>query len=415
MSHPVNSQDNSESDLPYANKMYTVSEITREIRLILEEGFPQIWIQGEVSNFKKHSSGHLYFTLKDAEAQISCVMWRGRNRTLLFQPQDGFRVHAFGNISVYERQGKYQLDVVQLRPAGVGELQLAFEALKNQLSEEGLFDPGHKQPLPLYPFHIGVITSPTGAAIQDIHSVIQRRFPSVEMILFPVRVQGDGAAEEIVGAIEAFNEFGSADVIIVGRGGGSVEDLWAFNEEIVARAIYRSNIPIISAVGHEIDFSISDFVADVRAATPSAAGEIVVQDRHELIQTLAVWKDRLARNLENQIASYRERLLFTARSYGFRWPENRVREYQMRLDDLMKNLSSGMKQYLSAKDSNLSQLKGKLETLDPQAVLERGYSITTRLPEEQVVLQSSNVNVHDRIRIRFSQGSIKGVIEEIEA
>ncbi|HEX9934313.1 MAG TPA: exodeoxyribonuclease VII large subunit, partial [bacterium] len=234
-------------------RVYTVAEITREIRFHLEPRFTALWIEGEISNCKRHTSGHLYFSLKDAEAQISCVMWKGRNQGLLFRPEDGMKVLAFGNVTVYERQGKYQLDVAALRPSGMGELQLAFEALKRKLADEGLFDPDRKKPIPAFPETVGIVTSSTGAALHDIVSIASRRFPSVQLILRPVKVQGDGAAEDIAQAVREFNVFNRVDVLIVGRGGGSLEDLWAFNEEAVARAVAASRIPVVSAVGHEID------------------------------------------------------------------------------------------------------------------------------------------------------------------
>ncbi len=414
MNHPVNSQEKSESSYPFSGNIYTVSEITREIRITLEEGFLQIWIQGEISNLKKHSSGHLYFSLKDEEAQISCVMWRGRNRSLLFQPEDGLKVTANGSITVYERQGKYQLEVIQLQPAGMGSLQLAFEALKGRLAEEGLFNSEYKKSLPHYPQNIGIITSPTGAAIQDIKSVISRRFPSVKLILCPVHVQGEKAADEIVQAIELLNEYGLIDVIIVGRGGGSLEDLWAFNEEKVARAIFHSSIPVVSAVGHEIDFSISDFVADIRAATPSAAAEVVVKDRVELVRSIAEWKNRMIRNLEDRVKYYKDRLEFITKRYGFRWPRDRIREHRYRLDEVVKDLVTRVDQSLTRKRSDLLQYRGKLQSLDPTAVLKRGYSITTKYPESSVITGSSQVERDDTVRIQFAQGSVKGTIDEIE-
>lgn len=249
----------------------SVTDATRMIKTLLETTLPMMWIEGEISNFTHHSSGHMYFSLKDPTSQISCVMWKGRNRSMHFRPQDGMKVLVNGRVTVYERRGNYQLDVWQMLPGGVGALQQAFEQLKIRLSEEGLFDEKYKRPLPKYPRRIGIVTSPTGAAIRDLHSVLSRRWPSAELILRPALVQGTGAAEDIARAIEEFNEYGEVDVLIVGRGGGSLEDLWAFNEEVVARAIFHSKLPIISAVGHEIDFTIADFVADLRAATPSAA------------------------------------------------------------------------------------------------------------------------------------------------
>src|SRR5450830_1303089 len=254
----------------------SVTEITHRIKGVLEMGFSEVWVQGEISNCKNHSSGHLYFTLKDGSASLSAVMWRSRVAQLLFRPNDGMKVIVWGNITVYEPRGNYQIDCLQIQPVGIGELQLAFDRLKQKLSAEGLFDEAHKKPLPEYPEKIGIVTSPTGAAIQDMLNILARRFPALEVIVAPVKVQGIGAAEEIAEAIQDLNSLSDIDVIIVGRGGGSLEDLWAFNEEVVARAIYSSRIPIVSAVGHEIDFSISDFVADLRAPTPSAAAELVV-------------------------------------------------------------------------------------------------------------------------------------------
>jgi len=399
-------QNNSRTDKSAPGRIYTVSEVTREIRTTLEEKFPTLWVEGEISNLKKHSSGHLYFSLKDPEAQISCVMWRGRNQQLLFQP--------FGNLTVYERQGRYQLDVYQIRPAGIGELQLAFEAMKRRLAEEGLFLPQHKQALPDFPQNIGIVTSPTGAAIRDIVSVISRRYPSVNLILTPVRVQGEGAAAEISQAIGDFNVYGNVDVIIVGRGGGSLEDLWAFNEEIVARAIFQSKIPIVSAIGHEIDFSISDFVADVRAPTPSAAAEIVVKNREELIQNIYTWTDRLLRNLENRIIRYREKIDAFQRSYGFRWPQDRIRENKLHIDDLTKNMETILFHRLENKHAEVERFLGKLQSLNPANVLNRGYSITTRVSDNFVLTRASDVVKDDKVRIRFSKGSIKGIVEEIE-
>ncbi|MBI4429018.1 MAG: exodeoxyribonuclease VII large subunit, partial [Ignavibacteriales bacterium] len=269
-----------------SRKILTVTEITRKLRIYLEETFPQVWVQGEISNCKRHTSGHLYFTLKDEAAQISAVMWQSNAETLLFALEDGMKAVVRGAITVYPPKGNYQIDVDKVQPIGVGELQLAFERLKQKLAAEGLFDPRHKKPIPEFPQSIGIITSESGAALQDIRSVLSRRFSAVKVIFIPVKVQGPGAAEEIAQAISDMNRFGKVDVIIVGRGGGSLEDLWAFNEEIVVRAIFASRIPVISAVGHEIDFSISDFVADLRAPTPSAAAAMVVRDSGELLDIL---------------------------------------------------------------------------------------------------------------------------------
>ena len=257
-------------------RVLTVTELTRLIKAALESEVGTVWVEGEVSNLRQPSSGHLYFTVKDANAQITAVLFRGDQQRLKFKPRDGLQVRVYGEISVYERSGNYQIIVRVLEEAGKGALQAKFEELKEKLQKEGLFDPARKKAIPLLPRHVGVVTSPTGAAIHDILNVISRRFPNLHLVLAPVKVQGEGAAREIAAAIEFLNRRGGFDVLIVGRGGGSLEDLWCFNEEIVARAIAASRIPVISAVGHEIDFTISDFVADLRAATPSAAAELVV-------------------------------------------------------------------------------------------------------------------------------------------
>jgi exodeoxyribonuclease VII large subunit len=399
---------------PSERRVYSVSEITREIKITLEEGFPPLWIEGEISNFKKHSSGHSYFSLKDSEAQIGCVMWRGRNQNLIFEPADGLKVLVFGSLSVYERQGRYQVDVVRLQPAGVGELQMAFEVLKRRLEEEGLFDPAHKKLLPAFPERIGVVTSPTGAAIRDIVSVIHRRFPSVKIILRPVRVQGEEAAREIADAIQEMNEYGEIDVLIVGRGGGSLEDLWAFNEEIVVRAIFRSKIPVVSAVGHEIDFSLSDFAADVRAPTPSAAAELVVKNRDELFQIIDHSIIGIKRSIQDRIQFYRDRIRMIEKSYGFRWPADRIREFQLRLDDRVRSLETGQLHRLGEIRAKIDQTTEKLKALDPKSVMERGYSITTRLKDGTVVKRSVDVQEREAIRIRFAHGTVRGKVEEIE-
>ena len=259
--------------------IYTVSEITRYMRAIIEDSFPAVWVEGEISNFVLHSSGHMYFSLRDSNAVLKSAMFSRANAKLKFRPKDGMKVICFGKMSLYEPRGDYQLIVEEIEPKGVGALQLQFQELKERLSKEGLFDESHKIPVPHLPTRIGIVTSPTGAAIHDILNVVRRRFANIEIIINPVRVQGEGAKDEIAEAIRDFNRFGAIDVMIVARGGGSLEDLWAFNEEVVARAIYDSELPVISAVGHEVDYTISDFVADLRAPTPSAAAELSSPER----------------------------------------------------------------------------------------------------------------------------------------
>ena len=389
----------------------TVSELTRDIKLLLEEGLPSLWVEGEISNFKRHSSGHLYFSLKDADAQINCVMWRGRNQSLLFQAEDGMKVMALGNVTVYEKQGRYQLDVIRMQPLGSGELQMAFEALKQRLNNEGLFDAQYKKELPEFPEVIGVITSPTGAAIRDIVSVIERRYPAVRLLLRPVRVQGSGAAEEIANAIDAFNKDGQVDLLIVGRGGGSIEDLWPFNEEIVARAIFNSRIPIVSAVGHEIDFTISDFVADFRAPTPSAAAEIAVQDSQAILYQIQQWQQQISQHVSNQIDGYHQELSALFKSYGLRRPEGQVREYRLQLDDIVRRLAESRTRMIDERKKHILRIQNQLGALNPEAVLARGYSVTSRLSDGQMVTNASDVSPGETICTRVHQGQIYSLVE----
>lgn len=298
----------SESEPLGEKKVFSVTEITRMIRYSLEADFSGIWVKGEISNLRIPSSGHIYLTLKDESSQLKGVMFKFQNRNLKFQLEDGLRVIVFGNISVYEPRGEYQLIIEHIEPKGIGALQLAYEQLKERLYKEGLFDKKHKKPLSVLPRKIGIITSPTGAAIRDILMIMERRFANIHMLIYPVRVQGEGSAQEIALAIEEMNSIKAADVLILARGGGSIEDLWSFNEEIVARAIFRSRIPVISAVGHEIDYTISDFVADLRAPTPSAAAEMVVQSKEELLKRVKMNYDLLARSVISYINQQRSSL-----------------------------------------------------------------------------------------------------------
>lgn len=395
-------------------EIYTVSEITKKIKEILEGNIPKIWVEGEISNYTLHSSGHRYFSLKDENSQIRCVFWRFRNNSLRFEPEDGMQVIALGNITVYQRGGQYQLDVVLLHPAGIGKLELEFQKLKEKLAREGLFDEEHKLPLPEFPETIGVVTSPTGAAIKDIIKILHRRFPSVRIILNPVRVQGKGAAEEIAQAIDDFNQYKKVDLLIVGRGGGSLEDLWAFNEEIVARAIYESKIPIISAVGHEIDFTIADFVADLRAPTPSAAAELAVKDRMELLKEINSYSRKLLTIQSNLIQYSKQRVKALVESYGLRRPMDFVIQRLQRTDELLKTLIKSTKNSFEFKKKSLSLVLGKLNALSPLSVFERGFSLTRKLPELTVIKDASLLKVDDHIEVKFLKGKIKSKVEKIE-
>ncbi len=387
----------------------TVSDITRQIKFSLETKFPRVWVQGEISNFKQHTSGHLYFTLKDEGAQISGVMWRSRVASLPLLPEDGMKVIARGSITVYPPRGNYQIDCDQIQPVGVGELQLAFERLKKKLADEGLFDPAHKKPIPEYPERIGIITSITGAALQDIRSVLARRFPAIELILSPVRVQGAGAAEEIAAAIADMNEYGNVDVVIVGRGGGSLEDLWPFNEEMVARAIYNSNIPVISAVGHEIDFSIADFVADLRAPTPSAAAELAVKDRSELIEVLRNMWYTVRRAVEEKVGMLSDSVRSLTSSHALNRPKDLLREASQRTDELERGLVNAFSHSLAMAGERHRSLRRRLESLSPPAVLARGYTIVRK--GGNVVTSARALRSGDAATIQFHDGEKKTRIE----
>ena len=368
--------------------IYKVSELTSSIKLILEDSFPNIWVEGEISNLKSPSSGHIYFTLKDDRSELKSVFFKSDNEKIKFDIKDGMHVICSGRISLYEKQGVYQLYVTGLEPKGVGALQLAFEQLKEKLFKEGLFDESRKKPLPMLPDRIGIVTSPTGAAIGDMLKVLKRRFSNVEILINPVKVQGEGAKEEIAGAIRDFNDMNNVDVIIVGRGGGSLEDLWAFNEEVVARAICDSKIPIISAVGHEMDWTISDLAADLRAATPSVAAELVIAKKSELIDALD--------NIEKRLKSF---------------PSDIVKEYAQRLDDMEADLNLRVKHYLELKEENFKLVSEKISMLSPLGILSRGYSITYKLPEGKILKDAGSLKNGDMVETRLSKGAFKSRVE----
>ena len=342
----------------------SVSRLTALLRGVLEENFEQLWVQGEVSNLSYPSSGHCYFTLKDAGAQLRCVMFKGSVKNLKFRLTDGMALIARGRISVYDQRGEYQLICEYLEPAGIGALQTAFVQLKEKLAGEGLFAESHKVPLPRFPRKIGVITSPTGAAIHDILNVLKRRFASLEVLLYPVRVQGEGSALEIARAIDEMNRLAEVDVLIVGRGGGSLEDLWAFNEEVVARSVYRSKIPIISAVGHETDWSICDFVADLRAPTPSAAAELVISSAEELRGQLEALSHRLRRAIENLLTAHDRHLEGLRRALHD--PRTMLGHLGQRMDDLTGRLEMGWRAAVSRRRERFERLHDSLQHNDPK-------------------------------------------------
>ena len=393
--------------------IYTVSELTKYVRVILEDSFPAVWVEGEISNFVLHSSGHMYFSLRDAGSSLKCAMFARANARLKFRPKDGMKVIAFGSISVYEARGDYQLIVEEIEPKGIGALQLQFQQLKEKLQKEGLFDAKYKVPIPFLPTRIGVVTSPTGAAIRDILNVTRRRFSNVEIIINPVKVQGEAAKNEIAAAIRLFNKLKNIDVMIVGRGGGSLEDLWPFNEEVVARAIFESQIPVISAVGHEIDYTISDFVADFRAPTPSAAAELVIPRKEDLVKLIDTATTRLRNALQNKINVLGHRLATLKESYVLKQLVGLLTQYEQRIDDLSKGIALGIDHLVTMRSENFRHVIGKLEVLSPIAILGRGYSITTKLPDGVIVKDAAVLKQGDLVETRLGKGSFRGRVEEV--
>jgi exodeoxyribonuclease VII large subunit len=395
-------------------KFFTVSEITREIRTSLEHKFSNICVIGEISNVRKPGSGHVYLTLKDKNAQLQAVVFRNTASRTKFELKDGMEVVSFGSITVYEPRGQYQLIINKIEPKGTGALQLAFQQLKEKLEKEGLFDHDHKKTIPFIPQKIAIVTSPTGAAIKDILNIIDRRFANVEILIYPVKVQGEGAAQEIAEAITELNNLSDIDVIITGRGGGSLEDLWAFNEEIVARSIYNSRIPVISAVGHEIDITIADLVADKRALTPSEAGELVVPRKDLLVEKIEKFKTRLLQSLTVKLRLTKEKLVRIANSYAMRQPFDRLNRWQQRLDEFTQRLNLNITHALNTEREKLSGIAGKLESLSPLNVLKRGYTITTRLEDNKSLRDIRNLSKGDKIKTNLSKGSIISEILSIE-
>jgi exodeoxyribonuclease VII large subunit len=389
-------------------KVYSVSEISRQVKLLLEDSFPALWVEGEISNFRPHHSGHLYFTLKDENAQISCVMWRSRAASLALDLRDGLQIRVYGTIRVYEKAGRYQLDLLRMEPAGLGDLQLQFEKLKQRLAEEGLFDPELKKEIPSYPQKVGVITSPTGAAIEDVISIARRRSPSTEIIVYGVKVQGAGAAKEIAAAIRLFNHHYPVDVLIVGRGGGSLEDLWAFNEEIVAREIFHSTIPVISAVGHEIDFTISDFVADLRAATPSAAAELALPDDGDVRQWLKEVEKSIALKFAENINNLRKEVAAYKNSYAFRRPKDMLQQKILQIEELTQRMHLAVFHHYSEKNQTIENLQNRLNTLNPLHVINRGYAMV--LKEEKTISSVNQVKREDLIKIKIKDGKIESKV-----
>ena len=382
----------------------TVTQLNKYLkdRFDEDENLKAILVKGEISNFKNHYTGHLYFTLKDENSLIKCIMFKSYAERLAFKPKDGMQVMVFGAVSVFERDGAYQIYAKSMLEDGMGDLHEKYEQLKKQLEEEGLFDEKHKKAIPLYPKEIGVLTSQTGAVIRDIINVSTRRNPNVHIRLLPVPVQGAGAAEKIAEKIKIMNDKKLADVIIVGRGGGSLEDLWSFNEEIVARAIYNSEIPIISAVGHETDFTIADFVADLRAPTPSAAAELAVPDVYELKQKINSYQNRYRNSLKKKIELMKLRYEKCMKSRAFTDPTRKIKDQYMILDKYVKRLETKINILQKDKKTQFIELVSKLDTLSPLKTLTRGYCLTEK--ENKIIKSASELKKNDNIKLKFYDG-----------
>lgn len=391
--------------------IYTVSEVTQDIKLILENTFQNIWVEGEVSNFRPASSGHFYFSLKDQTALLGCAMFARANRELKFKIEDGLKVICFGKVDVYPPRGQYQLIIERIEPKGIGAQQLAFEQLKNKLAKEGIFDPAHKREIPLMPFKAGIVTSSAGAAIRDILQILKKGAPCVDIVIRSARVQGEFAASEIAEAVADLNKFKEVDVIIVSRGGGSTEDLWAFNEEAVARAVYNSAIPVISAVGHQINTTLCDLAADLFVETPSAAAKTLVDKKNSLLAELDGARHELGFELTDKISQLKNGLV--ALRHMLKSPQDRLMEKQQLLDEFFSGLNSGIEHYLNITKERAFSLIERLEVLSPLAVLSRGYSLSMVMPQAQILKDISGIKPGDKIKTILSKGALVSSVEEV--
>jgi len=394
--------------------IFTVSELTQQIKDLLEDSFPAVWVAGEISDFARPRSGHCYLTLKDQRAQLPAVIWRSVASRIRFELHDGLEVICRGSVTVYGPQGRYQLVIQELHPRGIGALELALRQLHQRLAKEGLFDPGRKRPLPRFARQIAVVTSPTGAALRDFLEVLRRRWRGANVLVVPVRVQGPGAAEEIAAAIEMVNRLADpVDCLVVTRGGGSLEDLWAFNEELVVRAVGSSRIPVVSAVGHDIDVTLCDLAADVRALTPSEAAELVVPAADEVAAALRQYRERMLAALRAQVSAARVRLEAAGKRPVFRQPYQRIQEWERRLDELEARMLRGLNGRLSLAAQQVGTIAARLETLSPLAVLGRGYSLTRRVADGRAVRDAAELAIGEELLTRFASGQALSRVEQV--
>lgn len=391
-------------------KPVSVSELTREIKSIIEEEFNYVFVTGEISNFKDHSSGHYYFTLKDDKAQVNAIMWSSRNKELIFKPESGMKVTVKGRITLYETRGSYQIDIFEMLPAGEGELQLAFERLKQKLFNEGLFSDIHKKVLPEFPERVGVITAETGAALQDFIRVTEKRFPIVKIFLFQAVMQGSGSAESIIKALKTANKkIHDLDIIVITRGGGSLEDLWTFNDERLARAIFDSHIPVVSAIGHEIDFTICDFVADLRAPTPSAAAEMIFPDKNVLLRNLNDYGSELRNTVREKTGNLKKFLDSISGNYYVRRVTDIINEYNFRLDDIHRKMDNEVSGSFKEIRNILNTNEKLLNSLNPDMVLKRGFSIIS-IPESDIIItRKKMLSENTDVKIKFFDGEMDAV------
>ncbi|MEO8665012.1 MAG: exodeoxyribonuclease VII large subunit [Ignavibacteria bacterium] len=393
------------------NHPVTISELTKQIRTVIENSFSFVHVTGEISNFKNHSSGHFYFTLKDDKSQISANMWSSRNRYVFFTPENGMKVIVKGRITLFEAKGTYQIEVFEMQPAGEGELQVRFDRLKQKLFEEGLFSEDIKKSIPQFPEKVVVITSESGAALQDFLRVAQRRYPPAHLYLLPVTVQGAGSVESICSAIRTANNLSlEIDIIVIARGGGSIEDLWSFNEEKVAREIFNSRIPVVSAIGHEIDNTICDFAADLRAPTPSAAAEIIFPDRLELLKRLDEYSGLLSNNVDSKLGRLKRVIEGFSSNYYFKRSLDIFNEYKFRLDEMEKDIEMSVKNNFVNIERSLVSFEKLLNSLDPEQVLKRGFTII--LKDDNVINRKAKIKENDNVEIKFYDGKSKAVISE---
>ena len=399
--------------MPLKDKhIYTVSQITQEIEVVFENTFGLgIWVEGEVSNFKVAASGHFYFSLKDEKAVLGAAMFAKANRQLKFKIEDGIKVICFGRIDVYGPRGQYQLIVDRIEPKGIGARQLAFEQLKDRLLKEGFFDPAHKKELPLMPFRVGIVTSGIGAAIRDILGILRKGAVSVDVVLRPVRVQGEGASLEIARGIEELNEFGKLDVIIVSRGGGSTEDLWAFNEEPCARAVYNSKVPVISAVGHQINTSLCDLVADIFVETPTAAAKIIVDRKNELLSQINELRHAMGFSILDKINSFKNEV--TRFRHSLKSPLDRLREKEQLLDELAAALNNNIQQIINITSERLKSFIERLDALSPLKILARGYSLSISQDDGSIIRDAFKITPGQRVKTILGKGAFLSTVNEI--